>query len=416
MSAFQNSHAFASKSRHLTAAEVDTFAKRLDDIRDEVFSSLGEQDAQYINNVLNTVRYSEIAGRGLLMTLGWLPPAWLAGVALLGFSKIVENMELGHNVMHGQYDWMNDPKFSGAAYDWDNTCSAPMWKHSHNYMHHTYTNIIDKDLDIGYDAVRMTHEQPWHVHDILNLAKLVGIATLFQWAVGYHDIQVTKHEYADDPKRTKKMMAKWRQFAQKSARQVGKDYVFFPVISGINFLPTLTGNMAANLIRNCWAFAIIFCGHFSADVEMFDESTLDNESKGDWYIRQIKGSGNIQGGQFFHFLSGNLSHQIEHHVFPDMPANRYQEIAPKVQALCGEYGIHYTTGRFTKQFSEVMVRVAVFSLPNNLLAKHMDDMSVSGLVKAAGRSVQAYVAPKKRLSQGLGATVAFVKRSVELVL
>lgn len=400
MSMFPSAQAFSSKSRHLSDVEIAEFASKLDKIRDEVMASLGERDANYINKVLNIVRGSEVAGRGLLMTLGWLPPAWLAGVGLLGFSKIVENMELGHNVMHGQYDWMNDPKFSGATYDWDNTCAAPMWKHSHNYMHHTYTNIVGKDLDIGYDTVRMTHEQPWQVNDVFNLAKLAGIATFFQWAVGYHDIQVAQHEYADHPDKAQMIRQRWQQFSKKIIRQVSKDYVIFPVLSGINFLPTLTGNAAANLVRNWWSFAIIFCGHFSADVEMFDASVLENESKGAWYIRQIKGSGNIAGGKFFHFLSGNLSHQIEHHLFPDMPANRYQDIAPKVQALCEEYGIHYTTGNFAKQFSEVMVRVAVYSLPNNMLAERIEDMNARGLISAASQAVKTYAQPKRFVKRG----------------
>lgn len=376
-------------SRHLTTEETAAFAKALDALRDEVMSSLGERDATYIRKVVKAVRFSEITGRGLLMTLGWLPPAWLAGVSLLGFSKIVENMELGHNVMHGQYDWMNDPALSGAGYDWDNTCAAPMWKHSHNYMHHTFTNIIGKDLDVGYDAVRMTHEQPWKAHDSINLIKIVGIATFFQWAVGYHDIQVTEHEYANHPDKAQMVKEKWHMFAKKITRQVGKDYLLFPALSGINLIPTLTGNAAANVIRNWWSFAIIFCGHFSADTEMFAQKdvVLAEETKGEWYIRQIKGSGNIAGGKWFHFMSGNLSHQIEHHLFPDMPANRYQDIALQIKALCDDYGIHYTTGAFTKQFSEVMVRIAAFSLPNDMLANHMRTMTVSELRRVAPRQL-----------------------------
>lgn len=377
------------KNRHLSDKEKEEFATKIETIRNDVMASLDEKDARYINQVKHAVRYSEIGGRGLLMLFGWLPPAWLAGVSLLGFSKIVENMELGHNVMHGQYDWMNDPRFAGATYDWDNTCAAPMWKHSHNYMHHTFTNIIGKDLDIGYDAVRMTAEQPWHYHDVFNLIKLVGISSFFQWAVGYHDIQVVKHEYSDDPQKSTMIQQRWQMFAKKITRQVTKDYVFFPVIANINFIPTLAGNATANYIRNLWSFAIIFCGHFSADAQMFEKTaeSIENESKADWYIRQIQGSGNISGGKWLHFLSGNLSHQIEHHLYPDMPANRYQEIAPEIQALCEEYGIHYTTGNFAKQLSEVMVRIAVYSLPNQFIAnplkKHQLPFSVTGLATLA---------------------------------
>ncbi len=50
------------------------------------------------------------------------------------------------------------------------------------------------------------------------------------------------------------------------------------------------------------------------------------------------GSCNIRGGKLFHVMSGNLSHQIEHHLFPDMCSNRYPEVAPRVRALAARYG------------------------------------------------------------------------------
>ena len=70
-------------------------------------------------------------------------------------------MELGHNVMHGQFDWLNDPSLRGEDYDWDNTCSGNDWRFTHNYMHHTYTNIVGKDHDVGYGILRVTEDQKW---------------------------------------------------------------------------------------------------------------------------------------------------------------------------------------------------------------------------------------------------------------
>ena len=352
----------SSASRYLTDEQVAQFAKELEAIRDDAMAKVGQEDADYIRGVYNQVRYSEIAGRTLLGTLGWLPPAWLAGVALLSFSKIVDNMELGHNVMHGQFDWMNDPAFNGANFEWDNACAGPLWRHYHNYMHHTYTNVLGKDHDIGYNLVRMHEDQPWAPSDLFNLPKTAALALLFQWAVGYHDIQVSVDEYADDPKLKEIMTDKTHAMFKKMGRQIAKDYVFFPAISTVNAIPTFFGNMAANVNRNVWSFAVIFCGHFTADAEMFEDN-VENETRGEWYIRQIKGSSNISGGKIMHFMSGNLSHQIEHHLFPDMPSNRYAEVAPKVKALCEKYGINYNTGNFGKQFSEVMFRIAKYSVP-----------------------------------------------------
>ena len=85
------------------------------------------------------------------------------------------------------------------------------------------------------------------------------------------------------------------------------------------------------MARNLWAFTIIFCGHFPDGVAQFTEDEADGESRGHWYLRQLLGSANLTGGRLFHLLTGNLSHQIEHHLFPDLPAHRYAEIAPEVR-------------------------------------------------------------------------------------
>lgn len=355
-----------SKNRVLTPAEIAEFGARIDAIREEVHASLGKADADYIYQVRDFVRYTEIASRAMLMFGGWIPPVWLLASAMLGVSKIVENMELGHNVMHGQYDWLNDPSLNGATYDWDTVCAGEDWKYTHNFMHHTYTNVLGKDHDIGYGLLRMTEEQPWTPDSLLNLPKATFLMLTFQWSLALQRMHL--EDLVAGNATLKETLAKGRNFAKKALRQGGKDYVFFPLIAGPMFLPVLAGNVTANLIRNIWTFSIIFCGHFSADVEMFEDNTA-NETKAEWYLRQLKGSGNLTGGKVFHFLTGNLSHQIEHHMFPDTPANRYQDMAPKVQALCAEYGQHYNTGSFAKQFSEVIGRIAVHSLPNEVVAK-----------------------------------------------
>ena len=106
----------------------------------------------------------------------------------------------------------------------------------------------------------------------------------------------------------------------------------------------LAGNATANLVRNLWAFTIIFCGHFPDGTQEFTEEETDDETRGEWYFRQILGSANLEGGKLFHILSGNLSHQIEHHLFPDLPANRYAEISTEVREICERYGIPYNSG------------------------------------------------------------------------
>lgn len=345
--------------RHLTAEQVEAFGAEIDAIREEVMSSLGEQDARYIRRILKTQRYAEIAGRGLLF-LGFLPPAWLAGTALLSLSKILENMEIGHNVMHGQWDWLKDPALNSATYEWDNTCPSSQWKHSHNYMHHTFTNVVGKDRDVGYGILRMSEDQPWHPVYLLQPAYNWILAGLFQWGVALHDLEF---ERLGKDKSWGDVRQQLREIWKKSRRQVLKDYVLFPALAGPGFLFTLAGNASANLVRNLWAYMVIFCGHFTDGVEMFTEEQLQGESRAEWYLRQLLGSSNLEGGRAFHILTGHLSHQIEHHLFPDMPAHRYAEIGPRVQALCEKYDLPYNTGSLPRQFGTVMKRILRLALP-----------------------------------------------------
>jgi linoleoyl-CoA desaturase len=140
--------------------------------------------------------------------------------------------------------------------------------------------------------------------------------------------------------------------------------VVFPLLAGPFFLPVLLGNMAANLLRNLWTFVVIFCGHFTADAITFTPAQVKDETRAGWYQRQIRGSSNIAGGFLMNFMTGNLSHQIEHHLFPDLPARRYADMAVEVKALCAKYGVPYNTGSLPKQFGEVVWRIFRHALPS----------------------------------------------------
>jgi len=354
-----------SKSRVLTPDEIAEFGRRIEAIRAETMAKVGEEDAKYVYKVRNFVRYTEIASRAMLMFGGWIPPVWLLGTSMLGVSKIVENMELGHNVMHGQFDWLNDPTLNGTTYDWDTVCTGEDWKYTHNYMHHTYTNVIGKDHDIGYGVMRMTRAQEWEPRFLFNVPMGIFLSTGFEWLLSLQRLELEQVLFTGE-KTWKDVYVQSKNWRKKALRQFGKDYVFFPLLAGPMFLPVLAGNAVANLIRNWWASAVIYCGHFTEDAEMMEDNTA-NETKAEWYLRQIRGSSNFTGGPIIHFMSGNLSHQIEHHLFPDVPANRYQEMAPAVRALCDEYGQNYNSASFAKQFWTVWVRLAEHSLPDNMV-------------------------------------------------
>ena len=315
---------------------LDQFAEELDQIRSEAMSKVGEKDARYIRRLIGIQRCSEIAGR-IIMVLGFISPAlWILGIILLALAKILDNMEIGHNIMHGQYDWMNDPNINSRNFEWDIACDGSSWKRYHNHEHHTYTNVIGKDRDFGYGILRLSDDLPWAPRNRFQFFNYLGLSTLFEWGVAYHEV-AAERIFTGKRRATSNLPITRRElrnaFYNKAGRQIFKDYIFFPLICWPVALQVLVGNLIANLIRNFWTSTIIFCGHFTEDVHTFQPSYIESETQGQWYYRQILGSSNITGKKWFHILTGHLSCQIEHHLYPDVPAPHYREMSIKVQSV-----------------------------------------------------------------------------------
>ncbi len=353
---------------HLTPDDIEEIGRRLDAIRADIIAQRGASDAAYIRKVINVQRKLELSSRAVLL-LSLFPPAWLIGTAGLSVAKILENMEIGHNIMHGQWDWMRDPKIHSTKWEWDHASPSEQWKHSHNELHHTYTNVVGKDNDLGYGIMRVDEDQRWHpIYLGQPLWNFVN-AIFFEYGVAAYDLELGKNLATKKRRQDPGFKARTRQVLKKIRGQMTKDYVVHPLLSGPSFLHTLAANATANVIRNLWTHSVIMCGHFPEGVETFEKKSIEGETRGEWYLRQMLGSANISGGKAMHVMTGNLSYQIEHHLFPDLPSNRYQEIAPQVQAIFEEYGLTYTTGPLPKQVASAWSKVIRLSLPNDFAAK-----------------------------------------------
>ncbi|MDO3645474.1 fatty acid desaturase [Nocardia mangyaensis] len=355
---------------HLTAADIETLGKELDSIRRSVETSRGERDARYIRRTIAAQRCLEVAGRAVLFGSRnrW---AWLGGTALLSVAKIIENMELGHNVSHGQWDWMNDPEIHSTSWEWDMTGPSAQWRRAHNYSHHTYTNVLGKDEDLGFGILRMTRDEAWRPVHLAQPAANLLLAATFEWGIALHDLGIEK-ELAGIPG-NKLTSPPDLEFARKVSRQVAKDFVLYPALTGPAWKSTLKANATANLVRNLWAYAVIFCGHFPDGAEKFTIEQLDGETQGEWYLRQMLGSANFKAGPVMAFMSGNLCYQIEHHLFPDLPSNRYSEVAVRVRELCDKYDLPYTTGSLGKQYLLAFRTIHKLALPDRFLKRTSDD-------------------------------------------
>jgi fatty acid desaturase len=391
----------------LTDEQIDELGKEFDAIHDDVFSELGDRDRRYITSMIEMHRRLVVASR-LLLLGSHRRPAWVAGTAMLSLAKILENMEIGHNVMHGQWDWMNDPQINSSTWDWDSASTAEAWKHSHNYIHHTYTNIRGKDRDLGYEIMRIDPHQKWNPVYLAQPFYNLLLAAFFEWGVATHDLDFEAIKKGEKSK--EQLRRELKGMVRKGREQITKDYVVFPALSGLaasaaavavaavasdrtpkrtrpwrrsrsggvaekvakvfdadafgrTFRSTLKANFTANVVRNVWAYGIIFCGHFPDQTYTFSQEETDDETRGGFYVRQLLGAANIDGSPLFHVISGNLGYQVEHHLYPDMPSTRYAEIAPRVKDICERYDLPYNTGPFLTQLAMVQRTILRLAFP-----------------------------------------------------
>jgi fatty acid desaturase len=400
----------------LTPEQIEEIGREFDELHEQVKADLGDRDAKYIRSIIGLQRRLALLGRAELVASRWRIP-WIVGASTLGLAKILENMEIGHNVLHGQWDWMNDPVINSRAWDWDTASTAEAWRHSHNFIHHTYTNILGKDRDLGYEIMRIDPSQKWHPVYLAQPFYNVLLAFLFEWGVAVHDLDLEAIRKGEKSK--EELLSELKGIGGKARTQIVKDYIAWPFISGLvmtlvdagviaakersespakraakraaakvawrhggprarkaivkrlierrsfrePFVRTLQANALANVIRNVWSYAIIFCGHFPDQTYTFTQEETDDETRGGWYVRQLTGAANIDGGPLFHVMSGNLGYQVEHHLYPDMPSTRYGEIAPKVREICMRYGLPYNSGPFHQQLGMVQRTIIRLAFP-----------------------------------------------------
>jgi fatty acid desaturase len=358
---------------HLSAADVAALGSELDLIRSNIEESRGEKDAIYIRRTIAFQRALDVGAR-LVLFAGRGKPSWTLGMTALAVAKSIENMELGHNVSHGQWDWMNDPEIHSSTWEWDMAGPSAQWRAAHNFRHHVYTNVVGMDDDLGFDFMRVTRDQRWQPSYLLLPLRNLLLAATFEWGIALHDLETGRqHAVTAQEKSTKT-----RALIRKIAHQIGKDYVLFPALSGRRWHRALSANATANLMRNLWAYVVIFCGHFPDGAEKFTPAALKDETRAEWYLRQMLGTANFNAGPVVAFLSGHLCHQIEHHLFPDLPSNRYAQIAVQVRALCDKYDLPYTTGPLVRQYLLTWRTIHKLALPDRFLTATADDAPETG--------------------------------------
>jgi fatty acid desaturase len=330
-------------------------------------------------------RYIELGSRAILL-FSLFPPAWLLGTAGLTVSKILDNMEIGHNVLHGQWDWMRDPQIHSTTWEWDFVSPAAQWKDTHNETAPHLHQRPRKDNDLGYGICRVDADQPWTLANAR--PALLEPAQRRLLRVGHRVLRPAApldHQRRDAQGRSQAALGSPPRQDRQEARQGIR-----PVAAAVGPVSAHDDGRQRDLEHPAqplgqWRHPLWPLPLRRRHLRRRLDRQRDPRSV---VCPSDARLGNISGPWIVHFLSGNLSHQIEHHLFPDLPSNRYYEIAPQVRDICRRYGLHYVSGSYPKQVASAWAKIIVLALPN----KEEGRSRASIVAEAAGEAVSAKVA------------------------
>ena len=293
----------------------------------------------------------------------------MLGTAALAAAKCIENMELAHNIIHGQWDWMNDPEIHSATWEWDMVGPSSHWRSSHNHRHHKFTNIVGMDDDLGFGVLRVTRDRSGR-RQLVQPLRAVMLAAAFEWGVAFHDLYAIQESETTEAGKE----AHRKALLRKMARQAAKDYL-------CSFRRWASGGGGASSEPTWWPTAFATPGLTSLSSAATSPTARRNSPNPSWKTRQSRSgtygrcwaSANFQAGAVLSFMSGHLCYQIEHHLFPDLPSNRLPEISVRVRALCDKYDLPYTTGSFLHQYWLTVRTICKLALPAGFMSATSDD-------------------------------------------
>ncbi len=341
-------------------AQVDKaqLAKDIDDIKKAIGKPTPE-DFQHLKKVELWGRLSAFFG----YATAWIFPFNLLSAFLISIGNISRWANVAHPVMHGAYDKVPGiPKRytrKGFAVgwrrviDWLDWIEPSAWDHEHNKLHH-YNLGEENDpdnIEINLEWLRNSNLPMWMRYMIVLL--FAGI-----WKITYYAPNTLKMAANAERRRrgepefdTFLRLGAWSPFSADGFRlwtrnflpYIGFRFVLMPLL----FLPlgweavtnVLLTSLLAELITNLHSFLVIIPNHSGEDIYRFEEPS---NSRGEFYLRQIIGTVNYKtGANHIDFFHGWLNYQVEHHLFPALPLNHYQEMQPIVKQVCEKHNLPY---------------------------------------------------------------------------
>ncbi|MGK0474801.1 MAG: linoleoyl-CoA desaturase [Oleispira sp.] len=332
--------------------EYERIHQAFENIKQKYRNDLGEKDIRYIKKIRRNSRIFEVIGRGLIHILPG--PIALAGVPFLFLHRNLEAIEIGHNVLHGQYDSFDEiPQFHAKNFRWKAPVDETSWRQEHNAVHHVHTNVYEKDPDLNHGFLRVNSQVPhtklhyfqvpiylflFYPFMLYNFnAQNLGVVDKFR--AKYFPEGNKGYAVVDEALRLSKVEGKKRH--NRAVWRVWiKEYFFFPLLAlltGFGVVKVFLANLLVDVLNSYWIALTIQATHFTEPLQ--PEDAIKN--KGKWYVSQLDSSVNFRGNRWQSILWGHLNYQIEHHLFPDIPAHRYPDMSLDVQDVCKQFNLPY---------------------------------------------------------------------------
>jgi len=344
------------------------FGRELDALRQRTFDKVGAEDVRYVKRLNVFSRCMEVIGR-VLIHISMEPVTFSLGVLTLWIHKQLQAMEIGHTALHGAYDALPEAKgFWSKTFRWETPIDEESWRYGHNVRHHGQTNVAGKDPDIEFGPVRITEQTPHSPEHLWQVLTTLGlIFPNFGFMMNLHLTGVNDPYYTRnapvklDPEADKaKLRDAWKKALRKYVPYYFWSYIFFPALAGAMFWKVMLGNYLAELMRDLYSAATIYCGHVGENVKSYPEGTR-SRGRGEWYAMQVEAANNFKVSLPVSVLCGGLDHQIEHHLFPTLPPPRLREIAPEVRAICERHGVEYKSDTWGRTLYQALAHVARLS-------------------------------------------------------
>ncbi|CAM4005464.1 FAD-binding oxidoreductase [Smaragdicoccus niigatensis] len=355
----------------------DGLADDLLAVYNRVKARMGDEDLEHIRNVSAYSQAIRANSRKLLME-GGRPDALYRGSIQYALHVLLEFSEIGHLIMHGAYDDLeNRGEFDSTKWEWDLHCDPTDWKVMHHQNHHPNTNIVGKDHDLGYQIARIQPGQDWFGHHLAQVAFLPALLA----SNAYYFALLPAISAARTEHRSLFSPDTYKGVARVMKKHVLQDYLREPFQAGLRLPQTLIGNWLGTAAGHATILLLVAIEHHAPNTMVFHDPGPD-ETREEYYARQILATTNFTSWKRlddwmasmlddvdfptpppFRVFYGGLDTHLEHHLFTDLPGNRLREIQDEVREVCEKHGLPYNVMPFEDIIPAAIKQIATLSAP-----------------------------------------------------